>query len=313
MSHTRYEWTLIDYAIWTAGAVCRAGLRDILGRAGRVDHERLRRQGDLRGDRGARGVVSGLRDRLSAAGACLAHRGRAAATADGGATEQAGDKAPGLDTLAADGAPVGDDVVRERVSATTAGDLATIIYTSGTTGRPKGCELTHRNMLAEVRNGCSASSGGFQRDRGRARCCSCRSRTCWPGSSRWAASRTASSRAYARRRTDLLPELAAFRPTFVLAVPRVFEKVYNGAEQKAASDTREPIFGRAARTAIAYSQALDARARGPGPGCRTADRPRCSAGSSTSSCGQRSAAAPSTPSPASSCKLDTCSPDGLCN
>ena len=66
---------------------------------------------------------------------------------------------------------------------------------------------------------------------------------------------------------ELLPALAAFRPTFVLAVPRVFEKVYNGAEQKAASERKGAIFSRAARTAIAYSQALDSPG-GPGLGLR---------------------------------------------
>src|SRR6202044_3849008 len=55
----------------------------------------------------------------------------------------------------------------------------------------------------------------------------------------------------------LLPALASFRPTFILAVPRVFEKVYNGAEQRAVSERKGAIFGRAARVAIAYSQAMD--------------------------------------------------------
>jgi long-chain acyl-CoA synthetase len=72
--------------------------------------------------------------------------------------------------------------------------------------------------------------------------------------------------------TNLLPDLGSFRPTFLLAVPRVFEKVYNGAEQKADADGKGAIFQRAAQTAIAYSQALDDRARGgrgPGFGLRT--------------------------------------------
>ena len=68
--------------------------------------------------------------------------------------------------------------------------------------------------------------------------------------------------------TALLPALASFRPTFILAVPRVFEKVYNGAEQKAVSEQRGAIFGRAARVAIAYSQALDAPSGRPAFGLR---------------------------------------------
>ena len=93
----------------------------------------------------------------------------------------------------------------------------------------------------------------------------------------------------------LLPALAAFRPTFILAVPRVFEKVYNSAEQKAASERKGAIFGRAAQTAIAYSEALDSPA-GPGSACGPSTR--CSTGWSTPSCAPRSAAGPVTPSPA---------------
>ena len=95
---------------------------------------------------------------------------------------------------------------------------------------------------------------------------------------------------------NLLPELASFQPTFVLAVPRVFEKVYNGAEGKAVADGKGKIFARAATTAVAYSEALDSPA---GPGVPAAGGARaCSTGWSTASSAPPSAAAPTWRSPA---------------
>ncbi|HYZ52025.1 MAG TPA: AMP-dependent synthetase/ligase [Streptosporangiaceae bacterium] len=262
MSRTRYEWTLIDYAIWTAGAVSvpiyetssaeqvewiasNSGARAIFVET--AAHE---------------AIVAGLRNRLTG----LEHVWRIETAGRPGT----GDKAPGLAALAAGGGSVSGEVVRERASARGAADLATIIYTSGTTGRPKGCELTHRNLLAEVRNVTAAAPEIF---------------------------RVANSsillflplaHVFARLIqvacieddiilghtpdvTKLLPDLGSFRPTFLLAVPRVFEKVYNGAAQKAESEGKGAIFRRAAQTAIAYSKALDDKARGghgPGIGLR---------------------------------------------
>jgi long-chain acyl-CoA synthetase len=145
MSRTRLEWTLIDYAIWTAGAVSVPVYET--SSADQVEW--------ILGDSGTKAIfvettaheaiVAGLRDRLTS----VEHVWR---IEPAGGDAAAGDKAPGLEALIAEGASVTDDVVRERASAAGAADLATLIYTSGTTGRPKGCELTHRNLLAEVRN-----------------------------------------------------------------------------------------------------------------------------------------------------------------
>jgi long-chain acyl-CoA synthetase len=269
MSRTRYEWTVLDYAIWTAGAVCVPVYET--SSAEQVEW--------IMSDSGAKAIfvestaheaiVAGLRDRLTA----LEHVWRIeGAAASGQATGDAGDKAPGLDVLTADGASVADDVASKRASAAGAGDLATIIYTSGTTGRPKGCELTHRNLLAEVRNTSAAAPEIF--------------------SVADSSTLLFLPLAHVLARVievgcieggiilghtpdvnNLLPDLGSFRPTFLLAVPRVFEKVYNGAEQKAESEGKGAIFRRAARTAIAYSRALDSRARGdggPGAGLRIA-------------------------------------------
>ena len=133
MSRTRYEWTLIDYAIWSAGAVTvpvyetssAEQVEWILSDSGaRACFVETAAYGD---------IIGSFRDRVPGAVARLADR-------------------PDLDALRAAGADVGDEVVAERAAAAGAADLATIIYTSGTTGRPKGCELTHGNLLSDVRN-----------------------------------------------------------------------------------------------------------------------------------------------------------------
>jgi long-chain acyl-CoA synthetase len=242
MSHTRYEWTLIDYAIWTAGAVTVP-----------VYETSSAEQAEwILSDSGARAcfaetagfedMIGGLRDRLPE----LAQMWRI----------EPGSGAS-LDALRAAGADVGDQVITERAATAKASDLATVIYTSGTTGRPKGCELTHANLLADVRN---AFYGPLAKV------------TEVPDASTLLFLPLA--HVFARiiqvgcldggivlahnaDLTALLPALASFRPTFILAVPRVFEKVFNAAEQKAVSERKGVIFGRAAKVAIAYSRALD--------------------------------------------------------
>jgi long-chain acyl-CoA synthetase len=244
MSQTRYEWTLIDYAIWIAGAVTVP-----------VYETSSAEQAEwILSDSGARAcfaetasygnIIGSFRDRVPA----LSHLWQIDSD---------------LDTLRAAGADVGDEVIAERAATAGAADLATVIYTSGTTGRPKGCELTHENLLADVRN---AFLGPLTVVAG----------TENPGTLLFLPLAHVFARiiqvgcieggivlGHCGDLTALLPALAAFRPTFILAVPRVFEKVYNTAEQKAVSEKKGEIFGRAADAAIAYSRALDAPGRPP--------------------------------------------------
>ncbi len=248
MSHTRYEWTLLDFAVWTAGAVpvpvyetssaeqvqwivSNADVRllvvETAGHAAVVDE--------------VRGSLPSLTDTL---------------VIEDGAIER----------LVGDGADVPDAEIDRRRVLATASDVATIIYTSGTTGRPKGVELTHGNFVELARN--AIGELGEQ--------------VCPPGSrtllfmplahvfARFIEVLVFPADAVLAHTPDtktLLADMGSFRPTFLLSVPRVFEKVYNSAEQKAAEGGKRGIFQRAAKTAIVYSRALDTP-RGPGPWLR---------------------------------------------
>jgi long-chain acyl-CoA synthetase len=246
MSRTRYEWTLADYAIWAAGAVTvpiyetssREQVRWILSDSGAVGCfvETAAHRADVEAVREA--TVERLWQ-----------------------FEPSGDGGPGaIAELIDAGASVEAQEVDRRRSAVRADDLATIIYTSGTTGRPKGCTLTHRNMYSDIANAIPVLPHIFRE-----------------GASTLLFLPLAHSFARliqtgviaGRVRTghssdvkNLVADLKEFQPTFVLAVPRVFEKVYNSARQRAHADGRGAIFDRAVDTAVAYSESLDSG--GPG-------------------------------------------------
>jgi long-chain acyl-CoA synthetase len=251
MSRTRYEWTLIDYAIWTAGAVSVP-----------VYETSSAEQAEwILSDSGAWAcfietaafgeMIGSFRDRVPA----LSHVWQI-------------DPGDALDALRAGGADVSDEAIAERAATARAADLATIIYTSGTTGRPKGCELTHENLLSDVRNaflGPLTMVTGIQ---------DASTLLFLPLAHVFARIIEVGCLeggvvlGHCGDLTALLPALASFRPTFILAVPRVFEKVYNSAEQKADSEKKGGIFRRAAEVAIAYSRALDAPGGRPAFGLR---------------------------------------------
>ncbi len=239
MSRTSYEWTLIDYALWAAGAVTVPIYET--SSAEQVEW--------ILSDSGARAVFA------EAQGHATTINGVKAALADLSSVWPIS----GIGAIAASGSSIADDELARRMAARTADDLATIIYTSGTTGRPKGCELTHRNLLSGARNavegalaelfdiaGCSTLlflplAHSFARIIQVA---------CIEGGAilcHWADASTLAQG---------LPEVG---PVFLLAVPRVFEKLYNSAHQQAsASGAKGAIFRSAAQAAIAYSRALSA-------------------------------------------------------
>ena len=198
-----------------------------------------------------------------------------------------------IDVLTRLGADISDDELEERRTPATPLDLATLIYTSGTTGRPKGCMLTHGNFMFELGVAIEELDELFAGDGAstllflplahvfaRIIQVGCVKRRVRMG--------------HSADITNLVVDLGEFRPTFVLAVPRVFEKVFNTASQRATADGRGKIFDRAAETAIAYSRGLD-KGRRP---WRCAPSTRSSPAWSTASCATRSAAGAGTPCPA---------------
>jgi long-chain acyl-CoA synthetase len=238
MSRTRYEWALIDFAIWFAGGVSvpiyetssPSQVAWNLGDSGAVaafgesaHHENIIRQA---------AASEGL--------TALAHVWQL--------------EGSGLDTVREAGTGVSDDDLEARRRAAGLSDLATIIYTSGTTGRPKGCELTHGNFVELSENALATSLSQIVNQQARtimflplahvfARFISVLS---------VAAGVTV---AHTPDIKHLLPDLQSYKPTFILAVPRVFEKVYNSALTKAEDGGKGAIFHKAADTAIAYSRA----------------------------------------------------------
>ncbi|PXY33072.1 AMP-dependent synthetase/ligase [Prauserella endophytica] len=246
MSKTRYEWTLIDFAIWAAGGVT----------VPIYETSSAEQVHWILSDSGAKAVFVETAEHGKTLGEV---RGRLPELDHAWQIE--GDK-PAVGELSSLGADVSDDDVHTRRRSVRADDVATIVYTSGTTGRPKGVTLTHRNLLAEVR----ADIAAFPQLMG-------------AGNSlllflplAHILARAIALTAFTSRATlghtadikDLVADLGTFRPTFVVAVPRVFEKVYNGAKLKAHSEGKGKIFDAAEATAVAYSEARDAGGAGLG-------------------------------------------------
>lgn len=248
VSKTRYEWSLLDFAIWAAGGVVVPIYET--SSADQIEW--------ILSDSGAtavfveasshRAMVDDVVGKLPE----LRH------------VWQIDGSAAAVDELTALGAEITDEQVHERRKQVQADHTATLVYTSGTTGRPKGCTLTHRNLLSEVRSALSRfpeilAAGNslllflpLAHILARALYLAC-------VYSRATLGHTADVK-------NLVEDLGQFRPTFVVAVPRVFEKVYNGAKQKAHAGGKGKIFDAAEATSVAYSTALDNG--GPGLGLR---------------------------------------------
>ncbi|GAA4786327.1 AMP-dependent synthetase/ligase [Streptomyces ziwulingensis] len=252
MSRTRYEWTLFDFALWTIGAQvvpvyptssaeqCFWMLYDAEVTAAVVEHE----------DHAM--TIATVIDRLPAL--------RELWQLDSGVVRE----------LYEAGAHLDDDVVHRHRRAVTPDSVATVIYTSGTTGRPKGCVISHGNFMWEADTVIERWEPVFGARRGEevstllflplahvfgrmVEIAAIRGRVRFGHQPQLNAS-------------ALLPDLAAFRPTFILAVPYIFEKVFNAARRKAEKEGRSGPFEKAVEVAVKYAEALEAKAWGSGPG-----------------------------------------------
>ena len=247
LSRTRYEWTLADYAIWSAGAVSVPIYET--SSAEQVEW--------ILTDSGARALIAETPAHIEAIAEVL---GRLPAVQqiwliEGAASGDTAAARP-LDSLAAEGSSVSDETLAGRRSARVAADLATIIYTSGTTGRPKGCELTHANMLSNVRNAIGALPEIFTMS-GRSALLFLPLAHSFARIIQIGCLESGTVLGHTPNVANLVADLGSFQPTFILAVPRVFEKVYNGAELRAAaSPLKARIFAMAAQSAIEWSQTL---------------------------------------------------------
>ena len=243
MARTRYEWTILDFATWFAGGVV-VPIYDTSS-AEQIDW--------ILNDSHSVALIVETPALAELVKPVLPSHTRNVWTM----TDDV------LAVLREAGKHIGDDEIDRRRNAVTPTSLATLIYTSGTTGKPKGVQLTHGNFLSECGNVVQGASELFLK----------------PGGStllflpvahvfgRMVQIGSISAGLHMAHCSDpvgrLPMDLASFKPTFVLAVPRIFEKIYNGAEAKAEAAGKGKIFRKAAAVAIAYSEALDKKSVSP--------------------------------------------------
>lgn len=239
MCKTRYEWTLIDFATWFAGAVL-------------VPVYETSAPSQVRwnlSDSGAIAVIVETPDHFARFDEV--HPDLPAIRSVW--QIDLGD----LDKLRAGGADVPDDEIERRRNLAVGSDIATLIYTSGSTGKPKGCVLTHSNFVELSRNSAVALKEVVLDPNGASTLLFITTAHVF---ARFISVLCVHAGVRVGHQPDtkqLLPSLGTFKPTFLLAVPRVFEKVYNVSEQKAEAGGKGKIFRSAADTAVAYSQALE--------------------------------------------------------
>lgn len=250
LSDTRYEWTLLDFAIWAAGAASVP----IYGSSSASQIQWIIE------DSGAIFAITETRDHTDAMEhLVLGEDGKPALTTSTSQLRRIVEiNCGGIDTLKFEGRPVADEEIHQRIEASRADDLASLVYTSGTTGRPKGCRLTHRNWLSEVRALLTHPIGAIAVPGTRvltflplahvlARAVSLAVVIGGATQSHWSDFST------------IALEFQRARPNMILGVPRVFEKVRNSAAANAhdGGAMKGAAFTRAEKIAIEYSKALD--------------------------------------------------------
>jgi long-chain acyl-CoA synthetase len=234
-SGTRIEWTYLDYAIWAAGCVTVP----IYETSSAEQVEWIVGNSEAVAIFCETAELKAVYDEVAGQLPTCEH----AFVIDEG----------GVEAVKGRGGDVSADDVMARATAVTGDDLATLVYTSGTTGRPKGCELTHHSFVWDSAQVETLAGQFFKAGEStllflplahifaRVIQVGCVSSGVRLG--------------FSTGIPQLLEELQLFRPTFLLSVPRVFEKVYNGAQQKAHADGKGAIFDKAAQTAIDFSRA----------------------------------------------------------
>ena len=235
MSPTRYEWTVLDYAIWSAGAVTVPIYET--SSAEQVEW--------IVGNSGAKALIvddAELKARFDEVAGQLPDCENVFVIEDG-ALEEIKGNAGDIDAAA----------VRARAGERTGSDLATLVYTSGTTGRPKGVELTHTNFVWDVTQVVDVAGDFFRA--GESTLLFLPLAHIFARLIQVGCVRSGVLLAYSTGIPQLLEELSILKPTFLLAVPRVFEKVFNGAQQRAHAEGKGKIFDKAAQIAIDYSRA----------------------------------------------------------
>ncbi|MDF3340893.1 long-chain fatty acid--CoA ligase [Mycolicibacterium septicum] len=245
LSATRYEWPIIDFAILSVGAVTVPIYETSSAEQVRFVLDNSAARIIFAETDGHAETVEQLRGQLPEL--------RKVLRIDGTGT-------PALEEMAEAGKSTDTAELDKRLAGIRSADPATLIYTSGTTGQPKGCQLTHSNLLYEIR-GAKA----------------CFPTELAPGERMLVflplahvLARAITIAAFTNKVTlgftsdikNLVPTFGVFKPTLVVSVPRVFEKVYNTAEQNARNDGKGKIFSIAADTAIKWSEALDQKGTG---------------------------------------------------